>query len=201
MKITTQVLAITCHLLVWVMTLTSHDSLAATSTNNDNDKLNQLITSCTGCHGDKGVSIISTQPNLAGQKQGYLAQQLTKFRDDQRKNPIMTAIASQLTDQQIQRLASHFSKQTNPKLASLRQNVAGQHVRARCVSCHGMQGFTVNQEWPNLAGQQKNYLSQQLLDFKSGQRQSPIMQVIANELNQQQITDVAEYYSQQKASD
>ena len=74
------------------------------------------------------------------------------------------------------------------------------NVRAYCISCHGKHGITVNEEWPNLAGQQKDYLQKQLLAFRDGTRNGPIMQVIAKELNEAQIEAVAEYYSQLSAT-
>ena len=122
-----------------------------------------------------------------------------------RKNPLMSPIAKNLSNEQIIQLANYFSKQvntseTNASKENTDENIAGKHVRARCVSCHGMQGFTVNDMWPNIAGQKKSYLETQLLAFKSGQRESPIMAVIAKELTKQQIADVAEYFSQQPAN-
>jgi len=195
MKFITHVLSTYGRLLILLIGAISQTTFAASDQNFD-----ALVSNCIACHGEKGVSTIATQPNLAGQKQAYLAQELTKFRDGQRINPLMDAVVKNLSDSQIDALASYFAKQTNPKLASTTQNTAGQHVRARCISCHGMQGFTVNKLWPNLAGQQKIYLAKQLRDFKSGQRNSPTMSVIANELTNQQIADVAEYFSQQKAS-
>ena len=59
-----------------------------------------------------------------------------------------------------------------------------------------MNGITVSSIWANLAGQKEGYLKKQLLDYKYGRREHPIMQVIAGELSDQQIADVAKYYSQ-----
>ena len=183
-------------LLIFMLMIPSSQFTLAASNNN----IDSLITQCESCHGINGVSIIAMQPNLAGQKKDYLAQQLREFRDGNRDNSMMDKIVEGLTKQQVESLAEHFSKQVNPTPAKNIQNIAGKHVRARCISCHGMKGFTVNNLWPNLAGQHRDYLQKQLLDFKSGARQSPTMQVIANELNTDQINAVAEYFSQQKAS-
>lgn len=67
--------------------------------------------------------------------------------------------------------------------------------RAYCISCHGMDDSPVNTEWPTIAGQKSAYLEKQLLAFKSGSRHSPLMNVIARNLTDQQIRDVAKYYS------
>jgi cytochrome c553 len=59
-----------------------------------------------------------------------------------------------------------------------------------------MTGISVTGLWPNIAGQQAGYLKKQLLDYKSGLRVHTSMQVIAGELTEQQIIDVAEYYAE-----
>lgn len=159
-----------------------------------------LLKSCASCHGDKGKSTASPWPNLAGQKAKYLENQLEAFKAGARSDVMMTAQAKNLSSEDIAALSEYFSQQVDDRAKPESINVAGANVRARCVSCHGRQGRTVNRTWPNLAGQQKDYLAKQLKDYQTGQRKHPIMEVIAKELNQQQINDVAEYYSQIPAS-
>ncbi len=161
--------------------------------------INALAGQCIACHGQQGVSSNDQWPNLAGQKQAYLIKEISAFRGGARQNTLMTPMVKDLSDTEIRALASYFSSQVNTTKPAASENIAGKHVRARCVSCHGMKGFTVNSLWPNLAGQKSKYLQNQLQAFKSGERKSPIMEVIAKELNEQQIADVAEYYSQQLA--
>ncbi|WP_114325038.1 c-type cytochrome [Candidatus Colwellia aromaticivorans] len=167
---------------------------------NEQSNVDDLVKACITCHGEKGVSSNTNYPNLAGQKQGYLNKEIKAFRDGKRHNPLMLPFVNKLSDNDITKLASYFSMQKNDINASEIQNKQGENVRARCISCHGMTGITVTQLWPNLAGQQAKYLQKQLRNFKSGERQSPIMQVIAQELTDEQIVAVAEYYSQQAAS-
>lgn len=162
--------------------------------------VDDLAKTCITCHGEKGISTDTNFPNLAGQKQGYLNQEIKAFRDGKRSNPQMLPFVSKLSDGDITQLAAYFSRQKNETKASETYNKKGENVRARCVSCHGMTGITVTELWPNLAGQQAKYLQKQLHAFKSGERQSPIMEVIAKELTDTQIEAVAEYYSQQAAS-
>ena len=167
---------------------------------NEQSNIDDLAKACITCHGQKGISTDTTFPNLAGQKQGYLNQEIKAFRDGKRDNPQMLPFVNSLSDDDITQLARYFSQQKNDAKASETYNKKGENVRARCISCHGMKGITVTELWPNLAGQQAKYLQKQLHAFKSGKRQSPIMQVIAQELTDEQIEAVAEYYSQQAAS-
>ena len=64
---------------------------------------------CAACHGGNGVSVSASIPNLAGQKVGYLTNQLQAFKAGERKNDLMNAIASQLDDQDIENVATFFA--------------------------------------------------------------------------------------------
>jgi cytochrome c553 len=64
---------------------------------------------CAGCHGANGISNNPMWPNLAGQKQAYLASALQMYRDGRRKNAMMTAMAKNLTDADIANLAAYYS--------------------------------------------------------------------------------------------
>ena len=155
-----------------------------------------LAAGCAACHGAQGIANNPAWPNLAGQKRGYLAAQIKAFRDGRRNNPLMNAAVRELSNRQINRLAGFYADIKVPKKDATELFEAGRQVRAYCISCHGKQGISVNEEWPNLAGQQKEYLRQQLLDYQSGRRTGLPMSVIAGELNESQIESVAQYYSQ-----
>jgi len=64
---------------------------------------------CAGCHGANGISNNPMWPNLAGQKQAYLASSLQMYRDGRRKNAMMSAMAKNLTDADIANLAAYYS--------------------------------------------------------------------------------------------
>ena len=155
---------------------------------------------CVACHGQQGVSSNPEWPNLAGQKAGYLADQLRAFRDGKRNNPAMAPFVGKLTDAEIQELAAYFSGQNAPTSASGdRALVAtGEHLSAYCKGCHGMRGQTVNQEWPNLAGQQAAYLKKQLQAYKAGERISSQMQAVVHRMGDGEFAALAAYYSQLK---
>ena len=64
---------------------------------------------CAACHGADGKSLNDLWPNLAGQKPGYLTKQMKAFRDGGRKDPMMSPMASALSDDDIANLAAYFS--------------------------------------------------------------------------------------------
>lgn len=65
--------------------------------------------SCAGCHGAVGISSNPAWPNLAGQKDVYLAKQITAFRDGQRQDALMSPMAKSLSDSDIKNLAAYYS--------------------------------------------------------------------------------------------
>ncbi len=67
-----------------------------------------------------------------------------------------------------------------------------------CAGCHGMNGFSASSVIPNLAGQKPAYLVKQLQDFKSNKRRDPIMSGPAMSLSQEDMEDLASYFSNLK---
>lgn len=66
---------------------------------------------------------------------------------------------------------------------------------AACASCHGQQGIpAAGAAFPVLAGATPPYLAKQLLDYRSGARQQPLMGPIAKGLDDQDIASLARYY-------
>jgi len=66
-----------------------------------------------------------------------------------------------------------------------------------CVACHGLNGQSTNPEWPQLAGQNAVYIGEQLKLFRAGTRNNPIMMPMAQTLSDDDINDLAVYYSRQ----
>jgi len=77
---------------------------------------------------------------------------------------------------------------------------AGQAKAVPCSACHGMDGNSLNPEWPSLAGQHESYILKALKSFKSGERQNPLMSGMAMPLTDEDMADLAAYFSQQKLS-
>jgi cytochrome c553 len=64
---------------------------------------------CAACHGAEGISAIPMYPNLAGQKEAYLVKQLKDFKSGARKDPVMSAMAMPLSDDDIANVAAYFA--------------------------------------------------------------------------------------------
>lgn len=63
---------------------------------------------CVACHGPAGISVNPEWPNLAGQQETYLFNQLKAFRDGVRENPLMGPMVSGLSDQDLRDLAAYY---------------------------------------------------------------------------------------------
>lgn len=74
---------------------------------------------------------------------------------------------------------------------------AGQTKTATCVACHGLDGNSVNPEWPSIAGQHEQYIVKELKAFKSGVRQNVLMSPMAATLSEQDMEDLGAYYATQ----
>jgi cytochrome c553 len=68
----------------------------------------------------------------------------------------------------------------------------------RCQECHGQDGNSDDGRIPSHAGQYAGYLIKQLRDFQSGARKHPVMSVIAEDLSEADMADIAAYFASQK---
>lgn len=73
--------------------------------------------------------------------------------------------------------------------------VAGKARAASCVACHGAEGISPNPSWPNLAGQQKGYLIREMQYFRDGVRGDAMMTPMAKTISDEDVENLAEYYS------
>ncbi|NNF17814.1 MAG: cytochrome c [Gammaproteobacteria bacterium] len=74
---------------------------------------------------------------------------------------------------------------------------SGAELAKTCTACHGSNGISISPEFPNLAGQYRSYLAYALRGYRSGERQNAVMQSFATNLSDEEINNLAEYYSAQ----
>jgi cytochrome c553 len=75
---------------------------------------------------------------------------------------------------------------------------AGSAKAAVCTACHGLNGNSANPELgPVIAGQNAAYVREQVTRIKNGMRVAPLMQPMVKDLTEQDIADVAAFYSTQ----
>ncbi len=128
---------------------------------------------CVACHGPGGNSVIPSIPSLTGQPKQFLVSALFQFREGKRVNPLMSPLTEKLSNTDLNDLAAYFASQplVVAKVASTVDAEQGKRLTAsnNCVACHAPT-LMGQQHIPRLAGQHKDYLRDQLLQFKASKR-------------------------------
>lgn len=88
-----------------------------------------------------------------------------------------------------------------PAMAADGDAAAGEQKSKVCQACHGKDGNGVPNMnmYPRIAGQYADYMVKVLKDYKSGTRKNPIMAGFASTLSEQDMNDLAAYFSAQKS--
>jgi len=74
---------------------------------------------------------------------------------------------------------------------------AGKTKSAACLACHGVDGNSLVPTFPKIAGQSASYILKQLKAFKTKQRIDETMNGQVQSLNEQDMADLAAYFSKQ----
>lgn len=78
---------------------------------------------------------------------------------------------------------------------------AGKQKSQACAACHGPDGNQpTTPDFPRLAGQHPDYLLKALRDYKSGARKNPIMAGQVANLKEQDMADLAAFFSEQNGT-
>lgn len=85
-------------------------------------------------------------------------------------------------------------------LAATADAVVGRQKAQACVVCHGPLGVSVAPDAPNLAGQPELYLAAQLRAYRGGNRQHEVMSVMAKNLTNEDIGDLAAWFASIKVT-
>lgn len=64
---------------------------------------------CAACHGQNGISVNAMWPTLAGQHEDYLVHAIRQYKDGTRKDPVMSAQAAMIAEEDIPLLAAYFA--------------------------------------------------------------------------------------------
>lgn len=162
---------------------------------------------CAGCHGVDGISVIPTNPSLAGQGAPYIYKQLVEFKSGVRMNAVMQGMVASLSDADMQNLAAYYAEQPVAELQSTPETVAlGRQIFQggitsiqvpACASCHAPNGAGNDAaKFPRLGGQHASYIVTALKNFRAGTRANDpgrMMQMVAKRMSDEEIEAVANY--------
>ncbi|WP_371372464.1 c-type cytochrome [Thalassotalea aquiviva] len=176
--------------------------------------MEDIIASCNDCHGPDGVSQHSDVPTIAGYSEATIYDMMFAFVDQTRKEisskyrhgdtsrpeKSMVAIAKELTEEQIEALAVHYSQlefvpakqEFDAALVS-----AGEKLHEKqCQKCHEDGGSSPDDDAGILAGQWSDYLRQVFTHYRNDERASEEEMIKkVKELSDQQIDSLIAYYA------
>ena len=166
------------------------------------------IGACIGCHGKEGNSEVLIYPNLAKQHSQYIEKQLHDFKATTRINFAMNQFAGAMTDEDIADMGAYLAdtkavanvkvKRVATVAVITEAAIAGKAKAVMCASCHGADGNSLVPIYPKLAGQNAEYITKQLQEFKSGARKDPVMAGMVAALSEQDMTELGAYFASQK---
>jgi cytochrome c553 len=154
----------------------------------DADRGKAKTETCVACHGLDGKGITPDIPNIGGQFEAYLLEELLEYKvsasgieGEGRPNPIMMSMVAPLSEQDLADLAAYYAAQevvvgeADPDLVDwgekiYRGGIVNEQVPA-CIACHGPQGEGNElAAFPKLSGQNALYVVNSLKAFKEGER-------------------------------
>jgi cytochrome c553/nitrate/TMAO reductase-like tetraheme cytochrome c subunit len=159
---------------------------------------------CIPCHGENGMSVNPAWPNLAGQHADFLVASLKEFKTGIRKNELMSPMVASLNEIDIRNVAAYFSKtKCGVTGGDKAKAILGKAKAANCAACHsvgglygpGAIGVSGTPTWPNLAGQNADYLANTLKSYQDGGRTHAVMTSVAKTLNADDIDNLSAYYA------
>ncbi len=172
----------------------------------------EVVGACARCHGAEGQGPLSSRvPVLHGQTAEYLALALNSYAAGRRKSGIMQPVASDLTGDEVRKVAAYYAGLTAPTTAKPKLEVDAAAVEKGralavdgvsaagippCLACHAPQALAT---YPRLAGQHADYMANQLRLWKQGLKagtdNAAIMAPIAQRLSDRQIDEVSAYFN------
>ncbi len=181
-----------------------------------------LRKTCLACHGKGGARSIQNYPNVSGQPEKYIAQQIKDILSGKRVGsndengamrtaPMTGALITpegkvRINDEEIKQIANYLSLQPPAKVKPLETPLSEDQIKAaqklykkKCRSCHGKGALKPLKNYPIIAGQNKAYIIAQVNDVKNKIRRNgkiKTMYGMVKKLTDEQIDLLASYLSQ-----
>jgi len=205
------------------VSMVSVSASAAEKKKRDPGKKLFMSKACMACHGKDGRKAMLEYPNIAGQDEKYIINQINYIiggkrlgSPDATGNPRAQGMRGALlsvsdnkprvSKDEVKLIAKWLAKQKPADLKPPKTPLDPASVKAgkklfkkKCRSCHGAEGKKPLKGNPYLAGQKRNYLFTQLQDIKSKARKTPktaAMYGIVKKMTDEQFATLADYLSQ-----
>ncbi|MEJ6570640.1 MAG: c-type cytochrome [Akkermansiaceae bacterium] len=161
---------------------------------------------CATCHGaDAASAILPNYPNLAGQNAEYTIAQLKDFHEGKRTNGqsvVMKPMAGMINEEERKTIATWLAGLEKPAVTLPDGAGKDLYIAKACFSCHGADANTpLLPVYPRLAGQNAQYLLDQMKAIKDGSRangQSAAMRALMTGVNEEEMKILSEWLAGQK---
>ena len=206
-------------LMTGVMAVSSHAVAEVDQAVLDRGK--EVSALCIACHMESGsgssVEGVEYRPRLTGLDPAYMVHQIQSFKDGTRVNASMKPFADLLTDEQMSDVSHYYASLPATKAddyevkASEEEIAHGEYLVHNgdwnryipaCVACHGVDAYGIGVTFPNINGQNPEYVKKAINDWKEETRTNDpldLMSRIAMRLSEEDINAVAAYLASQPA--
>ncbi len=179
----------------WAAFILAVAAAGASDAAEDRSRLPLPVRPCAVCHGNQGISELPGIPNLAGQKADYLVKQMISMHlsantllglgggraeqppnshemlwTDHRENRTMARQTAILNETDIRTIAEYYAAKPRACPPPGADRGARTGLVERCAVCHGEDGISTTPHVPNLAGQHRLYLADQIQRMRSAAR-------------------------------
>lgn len=165
--------------------------------------------SCASCHGLSGIAKPKDKdmPNIAGQRPGYLYEELRVYQVGGRGNTPMNTAVKFLSDDALIKVAAYYAnvEPAQPAAGGSAKGAAkadpvsaGKAAAAGCSGCHGETGISETAGMPSLVGFDPKYFVEAVKAYKSGKRKNDMMQTLVSAITDKELEDMALFYGLQK---
>jgi len=184
-------------------------SMPTTAEIGNYDKGEEIAAMCFGCHGKFGNPIKISFPQLAGQSEEYLVNQLFNYKDGTRRSGVMKRVTKNLSKDDLTNLAAYFSMQFEREFITKKSILIdkGQSIYKKgtkygvpaCIKCHGSDGWPMDVNIPILTLQHPLYIKRKLRQFRAHKKEDvatsseQLMLFVTKNMTNEDISAVASY--------
>ena len=163
---------------------------------------------CNTCHGaDANRPISPAYPKLGGQNAEYLLAQIKDIHNGVRTNggsAVMKGMttAMNLTEDEMKKISDWIASADKPVVELVEGDGKNLYTAKACATCHGADANTpIMPIYPRLAGQNSQYLYDQMKAIKDGTRangQSAVMKGIMANVSEEEMKVLSDWIAGQK---
>lgn len=154
----------------------------------------RLSAGCGGCHGLQGHTIDARTPALAGQDPQYLVASMKAYQEGSRRHDEMKSLLAPMSAAQLGHIAAYYAAQT-PRQDQAPTALFAREWAERCDRCHGPGTDNPSMVVPRIEGQQREYLTHVLRDYRDGKRHQSAMHAMSMPLSDNDIEAIAAHYA------